>query len=671
MDDRKDRLSGAGLFAVIAAVVAAPWLFGAAEPWAYLLVSLLVGAGTCLWLLSVIRCPAARLRAPLTTVSLLLLVGLVLFQMLPLPGGLTARLNPLGAQAREARVQTFEAMRTAGADDYLLGGADEQPEWAGVSAAPGATLRSLYLLVAYVCVFLVLANGIQSSAQLRRTAVALTVSGFIMAAVGMAHKFSGSRLLLWFHVPRFGGSLFGPFTNRNHYAAFMNLMVGVTLGLLMAASMVRMHGAQTWRERVAWLSTRAANRVVLIGFALLVMTASVWVSLSRGGISSLIVAFGAAGVAGVLLARGGRRPRLMAAVALLVVGGLVWVGWRPVFDRMGTLAELDPAADSRTEATRATLEVFRTAPLAGVGFGAYQHVFPIFQTGGIQFGRWAHAHNDYAQLLAEGGLPAAVLVLLAAVTLLATVRRRWRRSAPHRRAMAAGLLVALITIALHSLVDYGLHKPAITFMLAAVAALAVAAVCVRGRSDSTTRFNGNGRRADEPEEPERSAPMSMPAAAGLRLGSVVVLVGLVVLMMLQIDELRGELAFARLWHLSSMVEKVEDRSTAEAIVRHGIAEAGLVERFAPTSADALWDVSLTSGQWAARDDLDGLLRLRLAELSVRSAAMAVRAAPTDYEGWYFLAGAFHAFGLPEPAALAMERSRRLAPPGMEVGLPGL
>jgi O-antigen ligase len=363
--------------------------------------------------------------------------------------------------------------------------------------------------VAYLSAFLVTANAFRKWAELRAAAGALAVSGFVMAAVGIAHKFSGSSLILWFHVPRFGGSIFGPFTNRNHYAAHMNMTVGLTLGLLVAASVVRLSGLQTWRERLTWLSTRTANRLVLLGFALAVMAGSVWVSLSRGGISSLVIALGAVGVGTVVLGGGRSRARLAAAMALLLAGALLWVGWRPIFERMGTLAQVDPVSDSRMAATRATLAIFARAPLAGDGFGSFQHVFPMFQKPDIQFGRWLHAHNDYAQLLAEGGILGALLAALTAGMLTGSVARRFRRATPQCRAMVTGLAVALVTIALHSLVDYGLHKPANAFMLAAVCGMSVAAVHVRAKRLRSAESSGQ----EDEEREHRAEKEDGPVAA--------------------------------------------------------------------------------------------------------------------------------------------------------------
>jgi len=239
----------------------------------------------------------AHLRARDLTVALLALVALVFLQTVPLPASVVRALSPLSAQAQEARVQLF---RETAAAEFLPAGVKESPGWAALSASPRTTRRSFYLFAAYVGAFLVLANTVTERAHLRQAASAIVISSFVMAVFALAQKFSGTQDIYWFHTPRFGGSIFGPFTNRNHYAAHMNMAFRLSLGLLLAVSRVaEFHTLRTWREKLAWLSTGKASRITLTGFAAALMGASICVSLSRGGITSLAASLG---VVGTLLA---------------------------------------------------------------------------------------------------------------------------------------------------------------------------------------------------------------------------------------------------------------------------------------------------------------------------------------------------------------------------------
>jgi len=211
-----------------------------------------------------------------------------------------------------------------------------------------------------------------------------------------------------------------------------------------------------------------------------IMAASVLVSLSRGGVASLVAG---AAVAGVLAMGRGVVPgrwRVAASVLLLIVAAVAWLGWRPAIDRLGTLAEVarDPLRDSRAVATADTMRLFAASPLVGYGFGAFEYVFPAFQSPAIQFGRWVHAHNDYAELLAEGGVVGALIAAACAGAFLGGLRRAFARAGKRARSLVAGLSVGLVAIASHSFVDFSLRRLPNGLLLAAVCALCVAAVHV-------------------------------------------------------------------------------------------------------------------------------------------------------------------------------------------------
>ncbi|GAH84734.1 unnamed protein product, partial [marine sediment metagenome] len=150
-------------------MVLSPWLFGSAEPWAYLLICMLVGVGVAAWLLALVSDPQAGLRAPLLTLALGALLAFVLLQLLPLPSGLVKVVSPLSAEAQLTRIQLFEEI---GAGEFLPSDLKDNARWATISASAAATRRSFYLLAAYVGVFLVMANAFTEWAQLRRAATA-------------------------------------------------------------------------------------------------------------------------------------------------------------------------------------------------------------------------------------------------------------------------------------------------------------------------------------------------------------------------------------------------------------------------------------------------------------------------------------------------------------------
>jgi hypothetical protein len=152
----------------------------------------------------------------------------------------------------------------------------------------------------------------------------------------------------------------------------------------------------------------------------------------------------------------------------------------------------------------------------------------------------------------------------------------------------------------------------------------------------------------------------------LRLSALAGLACLAVLGLAEVEELRGELAFARFLHLRATAElALEARRPEESAraVQQASAEAELILLFGQGNAEALNVLAETCISWSAEQHLDPMLRLRAAERAVTAAALAVRAAPSDWSPWLRLARALAALGLTRRANVCLERACELAPPG--------
>jgi tetratricopeptide (TPR) repeat protein len=211
--------------------------------------------------------------------------------------------------------------------------------------------------------------------------------------------------------------------------------------------------------------------------------------------------------------------------------------------------------------------------------------------------------------------------------------------------------VGLAAIAVHSLIDYSLHKPANAFLLAALCGMSVAAVSIPSRS---TR-----RRTEAVPESHEALLRQLR----LRLGAVAGLMVLLVLAAGEVSDLRGELASARFRYFGRLADARRDPKELERAVEAATADAELVLQFDQNNPEAVGETSLTCLDWAGREDLGPLLRLRLGDLAARAGLLAVRAAPSDCDAWLGLARALAALGLQEQADICLERAQSLAPPG--------
>ncbi|MDP6490165.1 MAG: O-antigen ligase family protein [Kiritimatiellia bacterium] len=651
-------LQGVARWLATAAVIFSPWLFGSSEPWAYLMISGLAGCATMAWLFAVASARTPDFVRPTLSALLLLLIVVAVLQMLPLPRGVVSVLNPFSATITDSA-------NSALSDLAAIGDTESESVNYALSLSPSATWRSVWLLVAYAGVLLVLINTCRHWQHMSSVAVAVVVSGFFMALVALVHRFSGSYNILWVHEPRHHGSIFGPFTNRNHFAAHANMLFGMALGLFLSSQHIsEILSWPSWRERIAWLSSRSASRIALAAFAVVLIGGTSCATASRGGMLSLAVGLT---LAAVVVTRH-RSVTPSARIAVFAINGLVlvialWLAREEVFMRLAMLATVveNPMEDLRTIATGDTLRLYLRCPLSGCGFGAFRHAYTIVQTPALS-DRWLHAHNDWAQLLAEGGWLGTVTFLGALIVFVRYIVTRFVELSDRARLYVLGVCVGLCTIALHSIVDYSLHKPGNALLLCFLVAQAILAIHLRHRPQEkavrhehallrSMQHDGRRTRRSWLQGTTRKRVMRGLAIAALALMSL--------LMVLQSRALRGELALTRFFYLERQAEKTDDVALLEAVVTRALDEGELVRELAPHNADGLADVTAAMLAWTLDTRLPRELRTRVATRAIESAMVSVKGAPSDYLPWLTLARTYFTLGMWDHAEIVLKQARHL------------
>jgi O-antigen ligase len=198
----------------------------------------------------------------------------------------------------------------------------------------------------------------------------------------------------------------------------------------------------------------------------------------------------------LVLWRAGRHGDWGRARAWLRVGGVI-AGLLIVQSTLYALLvrlETDPFEDLRWEISANTLEAAASAAALGFGLGTFRQAYDeIGDAAADQPAYINHAHNDYAELWLEGGVPALALVAGALVLLVLALRKHLRvkphvhDSETHDRGLTIGAGLALVLVALHSAVDYPLR----TLSMATYAGL-LAAVLL-----GSARRRGGDRRTGE------------------------------------------------------------------------------------------------------------------------------------------------------------------------------
>ena len=456
MSDRAIRQLKVAHVVLVAAVAWGAGAFGAVYPWAYwplIGASFVVAAGVL----------TGRRRVRFNTAEQCLAAALALFAVAGLVQVVPIPLTMLGALTPHT-VDALVRLNPAVASHALQTHAS--------SIAPYHTLIGLALFagfatMVFTCTVLFSARGADGLGE------ALAVIGTIVAIAGIVQQPLSNGKIFGFWTPVESGTPFGPFVNKNHFAGWMLMAVPVTLGLLLGRLSRATRGLTGgWRNRLVWLSSAAAGRIVLLAVGVAVMALALVLTMSRSGLIAFVLAMT---MTGVVVARGKRtgshRGIALGFLALLVVGVVGWVGadmlawhfsrtyWEDLNTRRGAWADAS--------------EIRSKFPLAGTGLNTYGTATVLYQQHNRGY-RYTEAHNDYLQLAAEGGILLTVPAAACVVAFAFAVRRRFAdETSTMSYWLRVGAVSGIAAIAVQESVEFSLQMPGNAALFAVLCGIAL------------------------------------------------------------------------------------------------------------------------------------------------------------------------------------------------------
>jgi O-antigen ligase len=139
---------------------------------------------------------------------------------------------------------------------------------------------------------------------------------------------------------------------------------------------------------------------------------------------------------------------------------------------MTTLSAPDPDTVGRLTIWRDTLRIVRAFPVFGTGVGTFADAMFVYQQTARQV-LFNHAHNEYLQVLTEGGAVMLAIVFAGLIFLIRAARLRLAGDEGAHRFIRIGACAALVAVAVQSVWETGLRAPANLLLAAILAALAV------------------------------------------------------------------------------------------------------------------------------------------------------------------------------------------------------
>ncbi len=379
--------------------------------------------------------------------ALVVFVGLaalwIAFQLVPLPPSLW------GALPGRDLVANL---------DQLTGLGDV---WRPIAWVPSRGWNSLASLIVPLSALLL---ALAMRPTLRMLLLIIACIGLLDALLGLAQILIGRSSPLYFYAITNQGSPVGFFANENHSAVFsaIALLVIARLG----ATALRSHDA-TW-IRIAYLPIYV---VILL---------SIFVSGSRAGILAAGWALLASAIM-IWLSVNSKRsakkadkfekwlsehPRILIGFLILLAFGLLVAFYQleraPGLEGFLVRSSFDGL---RVELWPIILQMIREHVVFGVGLGSFEEVYHIYEPIQLLQPRYINqAHNDWAQLVIEGGIPAVILLFATLCWISSCMMSSLQaENSPFEAFVFWGSVFSILSVA--SLVDYPLRTPIFQFVV--------------------------------------------------------------------------------------------------------------------------------------------------------------------------------------------------------------
>lgn len=414
--------------------------FGAVDSWALGLLSICSGLILVFWIADTLENKQLRINNNLILLPVLVFAAIALIQLLPLRG----------SDLPEAAM-ALEPVRSLSIDPYQ-------------------TRFFIIQLFAQLVFFAAALTFINTQSRLRKMVVTIIIFGTVMSFFGTLQQMASTEAIFGLR-PTQNSIPFATFINKHHFAAFMEMTIGIAAALLFGSG------------------TKKDKRLLLI-VAIVIMGIGLIFTGSRGGMISLFAVLGFITLAALLQHRADKKAQsypdesapatrnlaiIGGGVALIVVlfGSVLLLGGNDPLLRGVGLQNPEEISSGRLHFWQVAWQVIKDYPILGAGFNSFGTAFSHYDTWNGNL-RIENAHNEYLQVLAESGIigfacVAGFIYLLfkQGLQVVLTATDRFRRS------VATGALAGCFGILMHSFFDFPLRTPSNALFFLALCALSV------------------------------------------------------------------------------------------------------------------------------------------------------------------------------------------------------
>ncbi len=395
--------------------------YGAVDTSSLGLLTFISGVITIFWILEAFLTKEFRFNSSSLQIPILGLILIGLIQLLPL------RSNQFGD------LLNFPAVGSLSLDAY-------------------ATRFFIIQLIVYSVFFAAALTFINSRKRLQKIVLTIIIIGGLMAFFGILQRLTDPAAIYGLR-PTPQAIPFASFVNQHHFAAFMNMTLGLTLGFLFGKGVKK-------------------DKNLLLVIAASIMGIALILTSSRGGILSFFGVLGFLAIPRLFVKKNQsstlednrNKSRFLFAAGVLALilglfGAVIMLGGDQSLLRGTGLSNPDDVSNGRTHFWAVAVKIFFDYPILGAGLNAFGAAFTAYDTWNGTF-RIEQAHNEYLQILADAGIfgfacVAAFIYLLfkKSAAVIEAAEDIYLKSA------ARGALAGCFGILIHSFFDFPLRTP--------------------------------------------------------------------------------------------------------------------------------------------------------------------------------------------------------------------
>jgi O-antigen ligase len=321
-----------------------------------------------------------------------------------------------------------------------------------LSLTPYESLSTLFCLIPPLAIFCAISRlKAYRPSWLAFALLAGTVAGVLLGTLQVS---SGGQESPWYLYPETNlGLAVGFFANANHMASLLVLCLPFVAALA--------------SDRSGTIQRRSAL-VTILAAILLLLVVGIALNGSLAGYTLAVPVIAASTL--IVLPPGTRLRKLVAILGALSI--VAAIGALASSSIGGTRIGQDAttSVQSREQILATTGKAIRDYMPFGSGLGSFIRVYRTYESPDTVSSEYViHAHDDYAEIVLELGIPGIILLILFLAWWVVAVVTIWRTGRGGAYARAASVASAAVLI--HSLVDFPLRTAAISTCFAMCLAL--------------------------------------------------------------------------------------------------------------------------------------------------------------------------------------------------------